>query len=274
MQRALVVILVTVGSSIAVAQPSTVTPIAPALAPEPVAPAPRYPRTLVDRPLLMPEGTFDIGLPFAFRNDRSTFFTPYGYFGTSAFEFHAGVDLQIGDQPERDSTLAALVIGGLREVAPDRVPGLAVGAQLVGVRLGAELPRFSPKLLASYKRRLAPFFAIVPSASLGYTVGQAFDETDQVEGTVHQFDGTLMLRAQLQAGRILAFEALISMGYFQDLGDYGRYGVTSHGEQTLGITTYLSISPNTDIRFTYSRAHYSFSFTSDGIVLALNIRKG
>jgi hypothetical protein len=271
-QRALVVILVTVGSSIAIAQPSTVTPIAPV--PEPVAPAPVYPRKLVDRPLLMPEGTFDIGLPFAFRNDRSSYFNPYGYFGTSAFEFHAGLNLQIGDRPEPDSTLAAIFIGGRREVAPDCVPGLAVGAQLVGMRLGGELPSFSPNLLAYYKRTIAPFFAIVPSASLGYTIGQAYDDTDQVEGNVHQLDGSLTLRAQLQAGRVLAFEALVSMAYVQDLGDYGRYGVASHGEQTLGITAYLSIAPNADIRFYYSRSHYSFNFTSDGIVLALNIRKG
>ena len=39
------------------------------------------------------------------------------------------------------------------------------------------------------------------------------------------------------------------------------------------LTALLSASDNVDLRFTYSRLLHSFEFASDGIVLAVNIRR-
>jgi hypothetical protein len=269
-QRTLVVTLVTVGSAIASAQPSTVAPVT-----TPEEPAPYvYPRRVVDRPLLLPEGAFDILLGFALRNDQSTYFAPRATIATPLFELHVGLSYQLGDRPNEDAKLAAFYVGGLRELIPCRVPGLAVGAQLVATRPAGDQPGFSPNLLAYYKRKLASFFAIVPSASLGYDYGQAVDETDDIEGSYHLLDGSLALAAQLQAGRVFAFEVALSASYYQDLGEAARFGIGSHGEQSLSVSVLLSSSDNTDLRFAYSRSMRSaFEFASDGIFFALDIRK-
>lgn len=260
--------LVTLLSAAANAQPSTVAPSPPPSAPA----APTYSRRLVERPLLLPEGAFEVGIPLRFRNDQARFIEPSLLYASPAFELHLAFSYQQSDGPRDDTRWAAFVVGGRRELVPCRVPGLALGAQLVASAPTGDQPGVSPSAIVDYKRVLAPYLAIQPSLSLGYDYGQVADEMD-VDHTFHQLDGAVELRAQLQAGSVFAIEALVRLAYLQDLGDNALAGVTSHGEQALGITALLSATPNTDLRFVYWRTLRSLDFASDGIVLALNIRR-
>lgn len=264
---------VTVGSAIAIAQPSTVTPITPA----PEEPAPYvYPRRTVDRPLLLPDGGLDVAMGFHILNDNTSYFIPDARVAISTVELRVGVALQLGDRPDPDTTLAAFTIGGMRELVPCRVPGLAVGAQFAGYRLTGDSPRIAPSLLAEYKRKLASFFAILPTASLGYDYIQASSEDEVgnvIEGSYHQLEGSLALRAQLQISDGTLFEALFGTAYFQDLGDYPDVGVSSHSQQTIGGALVLTTSGNTDFRFSYIQSRHSWAYKSDGIFLGLAFRR-
>ncbi len=270
-QRTLVVMLVTVGSAIASAQPSTVDPIAPASG-EPLVEA--YPKRLVDRPVLLPEGAIDVPFGFRFGNDNSALFESELRIATPVFELHAGFSYQLSERPSTDSHWAALYARGLREIVPCRAPGLAAGVQVAAFHLGGDRPGFSPSLLALYKRKLARAIAIQPSASIGYDYGQGFDEVMVAEGNIHQLDGALAFALQLQASAAWAFELAPSVRYYQDLSDKNaRYGIGSHSEQRLELAVLWAMTPNADFRFVYGRTHHSFEFASDGIALLLNIRR-
>lgn len=231
-----------------------------------------YPRRLVDRPLLLPEGGFELGLPLSFRNDQSSLFNPYALYATPVFQLEAGINYQLGDRPNRDTDLSAFFVGGRRELVPCRVPGLAIGTQLVFVRPTGDLPGFSPNLLVDYRRKVARFLAIQPHAGIGYDYARLADDQDN-EGTVHQLDGSVALKVELQAGSVFAFELNGSLGYFHDLGDYSAFGIASHSVQSLSLGMLLSITENADLRFLYSRSMHSWQFSSDGIVLALDVRR-
>jgi hypothetical protein len=266
----LVVILVTVAPAIASAQPSTVTPIAPT----PTEPAPDvYPRRLVDRPLLLPEGAFELGIPLSFRNDRTSSFDPYARYATPVFELELGIDYRLGDSWSRDAKLTAIYLGGRREIIPCRVPGLGVGTQIAILRPPDEEPGFSPSLFVDYRRKLASVVTIQPHASVGYNYAQIHDDDTDHESSVHQLDGSLGAAVQLQAGSVFAFELGASIGYFHDLAEYGAVGIASHSVQSFSLGVLLSATTNADLRFLYMRSLQSFEFSSDGFVLALNVRK-
>lgn len=232
---------------VAIAQPSTVDPVAL----EPVEPAkPRYPRPLAERPLVLPDDAFEVETSFYVRNDKQAFFTPEAKIATSLFELGVGLDYGLSDRGD-GPRLAVLHVSGLRQILECRGHQLAVGARFAGNYLFGELPGFAPSLLAHYKRSFRAWFALHASALAGYEYSRAQDETTGWESAQHGLAGTLLARGQLQASKQTAFELRVALAYRQDLGDYTPLGLTSYGSQTLGGMWLYSVGPNADLYLSY-----------------------
>jgi hypothetical protein len=263
--------LVTVASSVAIAQPSTVDPAAPD-SDEPEA-KPVYSRALAERPLLLPEGVSEVDATFVVRNDKSVFFDGGAKVASRTFELAFGLAYRLSDQSEREPDLETLYVSGLRDISPCHANQLAVGGQIVGTRLFGELPAFAPSLIAAYKRTLRRWFALQGFALLGYEYSQARDLGTNWEAAQHGLGTTLGARAQLQASSVIAFEARASVSYRQDLADYTGYGLTSFGSQMLGGMLLISASDNADVFFSYDALVRSGDRQREAIVFGLAFRR-
>lgn len=267
----MVVMFVTATSSVAMAQPSTVDPIAPADEEAPARPV--YSRALAERPLLLPDGAFEVDTSFVILNDHSVFLDAATKIHTPLFELAVGLSYRIGADSEREPSLQTLHISGLRPILSCRVPQLAVGAQIAGTTLFGELPGVAPSVIAAYKHTFRPWFGLQGFGLVGYEYTRAVDSVTDVESAQHGLGGAVGARAQLQAGSVFAFEARAAIGYRQDLADYTALGLTSFGSQMLGGMLLLSASDNTDLYFSYDAVLREGDLQRDGITLGLAIRR-
>ncbi len=146
----------------------TPTPVAPVREPEPVpvmVATGAYPRTVADRPLILPARMFDLAADLRFlfieENDNNldgTLLEMAGKIGLGSAEISAGADVIVYTPNDAEDRLYQLTLGGKVRVAPE----MAIGLDLRWLApTSDEITFLDNRLTFQIKRLVHPKFAAV-----------------------------------------------------------------------------------------------------------------
>jgi len=208
--------------------PADALPLAIAPA-EPIAVVePPYPRALVERPLVLPDGTIEASLSFAFARSeviQDKAFTSLGVspnvsYAVGRFGLSAGADVILDVTPDvvtfagqsfqfQDEQRLATAYASAR-FAP--VPDLALRLQFAGQGLTTDVPRTTTALAASYKARPSPRFAVIAALATGFSRTTYDDVSRNISESRAALVASAGLGAQLQVAPLVAIAARSSVG--------------------------------------------------------------
>ncbi len=254
----------------AIAPPTDPDNLPPDALPLAIAPAattvvvdPLYPRALVERPNVLPGGTIEASLAFAYARSEliadKTFtalgVSPHVSYAVGRFGLSAGADVILDVTPDvtmfagqsfefQDEQRLSAAYASAR-FAP--TPDLSMRVQFVGQALTTAVPRTTTALASSYKLRLSSRFAVIPSLAVGFSRTTYDDVTRNISESRTALVSSGRLGAQVQVAPLVAVVAHSSIGLRYEGAEnpfadvlMGQPGVTlssDHGLALLGSLT-------------------------------------
>ncbi len=184
-----------------------------------------YPRTLVDRPLVLPdgllEGTVVLGVGYADGGTWTTRIGPSLRYGVGRVELEGGASVLVDDWYS-DAFVAV-------RFAPD--PDMTIGLQLGLERIGSDVTTTTPRVLLGRKQLLTETVAI--ESSFGPGVSRAAGETAFVA------NGEVRVQIQVAALYAVQARAALNLRYLE------AEGTTLRHDYGLGLLA--SITPTIDV---------------------------
>lgn len=219
----------------AIAPPTDPDHLPPDALPLAVAPAepaaviePPYPRALVERPHVLPDGTIEASLAFALARSEvvtGTTFTSLGVsphvgYAVGRFGLSAGADVILDVTPDvvtlagqsfefQDEQRLATAYASAR-YAP--TPDLSLRLQFAGQGLTTDVPRSTTGFVTSYKARLSSRFAMIPSVGAGFSRTTYDDVSRNISESRTAFVASGRLGAQAQVAPLVALVGHSSVG--------------------------------------------------------------
>lgn len=255
---------------------------------------PPYPRALVERPLVIPDGMIEAALSFAVARTEAiqdmTFtslgVSPYVAYAVGRFALSAGAQVILDVAPDvamfegqsyefeiQDEQRLAAAHASAR-FAP--VPDLSLRLQLFGQALTTDAPRTTTSLVAAYKARISPVFAVVPFLAVGFS-RTTYD--DAIRGVLESRTALVAsggLAAQAQVAPLVAV-VVRSTAYlrYEGAGDpfaqvlVAQPGVSIAHEHDVGFVA--SVTANIDV-VAEASLRFSEAPTIAGLALGFVVR--
>lgn len=240
--------------------------IAPAV-PVEVITAP-YPRAVVERPHVLPDGTIEASLSFIVARTElitdktftSMAASPNVSYAVGRFGLSAGADVILDVTPDvvmfagqsfefQDEQRLATAYASAR-FAP--VPDLSLRLQFVGQGLTTDVPRTTTALAASYKARLSRQFAVIPSVATGFSRTTYDDVSRNISESRAAFVASGRLAAQAQVAPLVALVGHSSLNVRYE-GEEDPFAFVLMGEPGLtvahdhGLALVGSLTKNIDL---------------------------
>jgi hypothetical protein len=243
----------------------------------PVEPAPvssRYPRSFVERPLVLPRGVHEVVITGRVgRETVDDLYLEYALaqlgvrFGRGGYEVDAGFEVMVHDDHNFREELVLPLVRRIYAGISWQLSDTSIGVQGVLGNAGTRFQRYSPSLTVSHKLRPSERGAIILSGAADYNYGNQVGAGD-VPFVTHRFGVYATATGRIQAGRFVALQLSGSAAYFQHADDHVMD--SSYDQLSASAALLISISTTVDVSpYVSLGAAGELAIVTGGLVLSI-----
>jgi hypothetical protein len=222
-------------------------------------PLPPYPRSFVDRPVVLPRGVYVLSISGAMGRDSvadshvdSVVAHVGGAFGFDRFDLGVGVDLGVFHDDNFDMPIDSPVFQRALVGASLRLPAESfVAVQGIIGSVGSRRQRYSPSLFVGHKFRPSESAAIYVSGGVDYNYGHEVDYGDNVYVS-HRVAAFAGGTARVQAAPLVALQVSGSVAQYKYIDEHNYNTTVPFRELSGGAAVLLSAGKTADVSAFFS----------------------